>query len=144
MQVLLDDPEADHRVTRRLDALVGQDLSADPQLQLIVDAHAMRRYYERPEQPQQVPRQEPDPDAPPTPRPDRPEHDFHARVGSFGATPALLRRLGLAIDVVLDGVDAAGARAALAGATWVSITVTSPGRRPRGAATAADGCRRRR
>ena len=126
VQVLLDDPEADHRVTRRLDALVGQDLSADPQLQLIVDAHAMRRYYERPEQPQQVPRQEPDPDAPPTPRPDRPEHDFHARVGSFGATPALLRRLGLAIDVVLDGVDAAGARAALAGANWVSVTVTSP------------------
>ncbi len=126
VQVLLDDPEADHRVTRRLDALVGQDLSADPQLQLIVDAHAMRRYYERPEQPQQVARQEPNPDAPPTPRPDRPEHDFHARVGSFGATPALLRRLGLAIDVVLDGVDAAGARAALAGANWVSITVTSP------------------
>ena len=126
VQVLLDDPEADHRVTRRLDALVGQDLSADPQLQLIVDAHAMRRYYERPEQPQQVARQEPNPDAPPTPRPDRPEHDFHARVGSFGATPALLRRLGLAIDVVLDGVDAAGARAALAGANWVSVTVTSP------------------
>ena len=99
---------------------------------LIVDAHAMRRYYERPEQPQQAARQEPDPDAPPTPRPDRPEHDFHARVGSFGSTPALLRRLGLAVDVVLDGLDAAGARAALAGATWVSVTVTSPRRRPRG------------
>ncbi len=126
VQVLLDDPEADLRVTRQLDGLVGQDLSADPQLQMIVDAHAMRRYYERPEQPQQEPRREPDPDAPPTPRPDRPEHDFHARVASFGATPALLRRLGLAVDVVLDGVDAAGARAALAGATWVSVTLTSP------------------
>ena len=93
---------------------------------MIVDAHAMRRYYERPEQPQQQPRREPDPTAPPTPRPDRPEHDFHARVASFGSTPALLRRLGLAVDVVLDGVDAAGARAALAGATWVSVTITSP------------------
>lgn len=126
LEVLLDDPEADLRVTKRLDRLVGQDLSANPQLQLMVDAHAMRRYYERPEQPQQEPRTEPDPDAPPTPRPDRPEHDFHAKAASFGSTPALLRRLGLAIDVVLDGVDAAGARAALAGATWVSVAISSP------------------
>ena len=126
MQVLLDDPEADTRVTRQLDALAGQDLSANPQLQMMADAHAMRRYYERPEQPQQAPRTEPDPNAPPTPRPDRPEHDFHAKVGSFGSTPALLRRLGLAVDVVLDGLDAAAARAALAGATWVSVTLTSP------------------
>ena len=126
VQVLLDDPEADTRVTRQLDALAGQDLSGDPQLQLIADAHAMRRYYERPEQPQQTPRTEPDPAAPPTPRPDRPEHDFHAKVGSFGSTPALLRRLGLAVDVVLDGVDATRARAALARATWVSVTLTSP------------------
>lgn len=126
VQVLLDDPDADRRVTRQLDGLIGQDLSGNPQLQLIVDAHAMRRYYERPEQPQDEPRTEPDPDAPPPPRPDRPEHDFHARVASFGATPVLLRRLGLAVDVVMDGVDAAGARAALAGATWVSVAVTSP------------------
>ena len=104
----------------------------------------MRRYYERPEQPQQTPRTEPDPNAPPTPRPDRPEHDFHARVGSFGSTPALLRRLGLAVDVVLDGVDAGAARAALAGATWVSVTLTSPRRRPGGAPAPAHGGRRRR
>lgn len=126
VQVLLDDPEADLRVTRNLDRLVGQDLSANPRLQLMVDAHAMRRYYERPEQPQQEPRTEPDPDAPPTPRPDRPRHDFHAKAASLGSTPALLRRLGLAIDVVIDGVDAAGARAALAGAAWVSVAVSSP------------------
>jgi hypothetical protein len=125
VQVLLDDPEADLRVTRQLDGLVGQDLSADPQLQMMVDAHAMRRYYERPEQPQQEPRTEPDPNAPPTPRPDRPEHDFHARVAAFGATPSLLRRLGLAVDVVFDGVHPAGARSALTGATWVSVTITS-------------------
>jgi hypothetical protein len=143
VQVLLDDPDADLRVTSRLDALVGTDV-ADPQLRMMVDAHAMRRYYERPEQPQQEPRREPDPDAPPTPRPDRPEHDFHARVGSFGSTPALLRELGLAIDVVLDGMDAAGARAALAGATWVSVTMTSPADdlevlAPRRTAVAVDG-----
>ncbi len=43
----------------------------------------------------------------------------------IGATPALLRTLGLAVDVVLDGLDAPAARAALAGATWVSVSVTS-------------------
>ena len=126
VQVLLDDPEADTRVTKQLDAVAGQDLSSNPQLQMMADAHAMRRYYERPEQPQQASRKEPDPNAPPTPRPNRPKHDFHAKVGSFGATPALLRRLGLAVDVVLDGLDAGAARAALKGAGWVSVTLTSP------------------
>ena len=126
VQVLLDDPEADTRVTRQLDALAGQDLSANPPLRLLADAHAMRRYYERPEQPQQTPRREPDPNAQPSPRPDRPDHDFHAKVASFGSTPALLRHLGLAIDVVLDGLDAPGAQAALAGATWVSVSLASP------------------
>ena len=125
VQILLDDPDADLRVTRQLDGLVGQDLSQDPQLQLIVDAHAMRRYYERPEQPQQKPRPEPDPNAAPPPRPDPPDHDFHAKVASYGATPVLLRTLGLAVDVVLDGLDPAAARAALTGATWVSVSVTS-------------------
>jgi len=123
VQVLLEDREADLRVTRQLDGLVGQDLSADPQLRMVVDAHAVRRYYERPQQPRPDPQREPDPDAPPSPRPERPAPDFHARVASFGSTPVLLRRLGLAVDVVLDGVDAAGARAALAGATWVSVGV---------------------
>ncbi|WP_314194571.1 hypothetical protein [uncultured Arthrobacter sp.] len=125
VQTLLDDPEADLRVTRQLDELVGQDLAHDPQLRMIVDAHSMRRYYERPEQPQQAPRPLPDPSAPPTPRPAIPEHDFHAKVASFGSTPALLRRLGFAVDVVLDGIDAAAARTALTGATWVSVTITS-------------------
>lgn len=125
VQTLLDDPDADLRVTRQLDELSGQDLAYDPQLRMIVDAHAMRRYYERPEQPQQAPRPLPDPDAPPTPRPVIPERDFHTTVASFGSTPALLRRLGLAVDVVLDGIDAAAARTALSGATWVSVTVAS-------------------
>ncbi|HSK32984.1 MAG TPA: hypothetical protein VK903_05830, partial [Propionicimonas sp.] len=126
IQLLLDDPDADDRVTTRLDGLVGQNLAGNPGLQLIVDAHAMRRYYERPEQPQQAPRTEPDPDATPPPRPDRPAHDFHAKVGSFGSTPALLRSLGLAVDVVLDGLTPAAARRVLAGATWVSVGITSP------------------
>lgn len=125
IDVLVSDPEADKRVTRQLDALVGQDIP-DPQLRMIVDAHAMRRYYERPEQPQQEPRTVPDPNAPPTPRPEVPVQDFHARVASFGATPVLLRRLGLAVDVVVGGMDAAAARKILAKATWVSVTLESP------------------
>ena len=125
IEVLLSDPEADLRVTRSLDNLVGQGVD-DPQLRLMADAHAMRRYYERPEQPQQEPRTQPDPDAPPTPRPEVPTPDFHARAASFGSTPVLLRLLGLAVDVVLEGMDAAGARAALAGAKWVSVALESP------------------
>ncbi|BAK38180.1 hypothetical protein MLP_51660 [Microlunatus phosphovorus NM-1] len=125
IQQLLDDRDADARLTRQLDRLVGGGPLRDPTLQLIADAHAMRRYYERPEHPQPDPPPDFDPDASPPPRPDRPEHDVHAKLASFGATPALLRRLGLALDVVIDGMDAAEARAALAGATWVSVTITS-------------------
>ncbi len=123
IEVLLGDPDGDTRLTQRLDTLVGTDLSADPQLQLLADAHAMRRYYERPEQPQQAPRREPDPQAPPTPRLAVPDRDFHARVGGFGSTPALLRRLGLAVDVVVDDPNPS---ALLSGATWVSVSITLP------------------
>ncbi|MDQ2783312.1 MAG: hypothetical protein M3Y26_12385 [Actinomycetota bacterium] len=123
IEVLLDDPDGDTRLTERLDKLVGTDLSADPQLQLLADAHAMRRYYERPEQPQQPPRREPDPQAPPPPRLAVPDRDFHARVGGFGSTPTLLRRLGLAVDVVVDDPNPP---ALLAGASWVSVTITPP------------------
>jgi len=54
IQVLLEDPDADNRLTKRLDGLVGKNLAGNPNLQLMVDAHAMRRYYERPEQPHPV------------------------------------------------------------------------------------------
>jgi hypothetical protein len=126
VQVLLDDPDADRRATQQLDALIapGAAAPADARLRLLADAHAVRRYYERPEVPAPEPQAEPTPGAAPTPRPDPPEHDVHARIAGFGATPALLRPLGLAVDVLLDGVDAAGARAALAGAAWVAVTVT--------------------
>ncbi len=102
----------------------GRTWPRDPQLQLIVDAHAMRRYYERPEQPQQEPRTEPDPDAPPDaaagpararlPRPRRLVR-LHARpaapAGPRGGRRA--RRTGRR-----DDGDASAARALLDGATW--------------------------
>jgi hypothetical protein len=125
VQVLLDDPDADRRLTQRLDRLVGRATPDSPHLQLLADAHATRRYYERPELPADPPRAEPDPDAAPPPRPARPEQDFHTRAASFGSTPALLRRLGLAVDLVLADLDAEQARAALAGAEWISIQIAS-------------------
>ena len=144
-QVLLDDPEADLRVTRQLDGLVGQDLSGEP---AAADDRRRPRDAPRttsgPEQPQQAatPGAGPERAADAAARPAGAR--LPRRVASFGSTPALLRRLGLAVDVVLDGVDAAGARAALAGATWVSVTITSPAADLRGAAAAADVGRGRR
>lgn len=111
---ILHDPDADRRVSERLDALIGQDLSDQPYLRLLVDAHAMRRYYEPPAGNHPAPQ-----------RPDPPEPDFHSRVASFGAVPALLRRLGLVADVVIDAMTPTAARGALRDALWVSIAVDS-------------------
>ena len=84
------------------------------------DAHATRRYYDRPEE--QTPyKPSPTPGAS-TPRPDVPTPDFHARVASFGSTPVLLERLGLVVDLVLTDP---GQRAALANATWVAVRFTA-------------------
>ena len=80
----------------------------------MADAHATRRYYERPEEQTEY-RASPDPGAA-TPRPTPTVPDVHARVASMGSTPALLRRLGLAVDLRLADAD----RATLAGATWVA------------------------
>ena len=120
VEILLDDPEADARLTARLDQLVADD-PADPQLRILADAHATRRYYERPDEPQQDAQQLPDDPSPVKPRPPEPKPDFHERVAGFGAMPALLRPLGIALDVKIDDPDPA---ALLAGATWVTLTLT--------------------
>ena len=87
---ILGDLDADRRVSAALDGLLGKDLTGQPELRLLADAHAMGRYYE------------PGPGASAAgPRPEPPQHDFHARVASFGSTPALLRALGLVVDVTL-------------------------------------------
>jgi hypothetical protein len=122
IEILLDDPDADTRLTEQLDQLVAAD-PADPQLRILADAHATRRYYERPDEPQQDPKRLPPENPPAKPRPPVPQHDFHQRVAGFGAMPALLRALGLAIDLIIDDPDPA---ALLAGATWVSISLTAP------------------
>ena len=110
---ILHDLDADRRISAQLDRLVGRDLSGQPELRLLVDAHAMRRYYEQRG------------DRPAPPRPEAPKPDFHSRIASFGSVPALLRRLGLVVDVVVDGMTPAEARAALAGAASVAVAVRS-------------------
>ncbi len=115
LEVLLRDTDLDARVTSLLDGLAASDQSADPVAGTMADAHATRRYYERPEeQTEYRPRPEP---GVTTPRPTTTVPDFHARVASMGSTPALLRRLGLAVDLRLADAD----RALLAGATWVAV-----------------------
>ena len=121
IEALLDDTEGDARVTAWLDSLLGTDLSGDPELRLLVDAHAARRFYQRPEA--QTPYAErPTPGAT-TPRPEPPVPDFHARVAGFGSTPTLLRRLGLAVDLRIP--DAA-VLAGLDGAAWVAVRFVPP------------------
>ncbi|HEU4998499.1 MAG TPA: hypothetical protein VFT68_06095 [Lapillicoccus sp.] len=120
IEVLLDDEGLDDRVTRILDAELGRDHSGDPVTGLMADAHATRRYYDRPEE--QTPYRPSPTEGATTPRPDVPTPDFHARVASFGATPVLLQRLGLAVDLLLADP---GQRSALANATWVAVRFTA-------------------
>lgn len=115
LEVLLGDERLDDRITTMLDEELGKDHTGDPETALLADAHAARRYYDRPEEQTEY-RPEPTPGAT-TPRPDRPKPDFHARAASFGSTPALLRRLGLAVDLLLAPDQAA----LLANATWVAV-----------------------
>lgn len=121
IEALLDDTEGDEAVTAWLDSLIGQDLTGDPELRLLVDAHATRRFYQRPEAASTYAAR-PTPGAT-TPRPTTPVPDFHARAAGFGSTPALLRRLGLAVDLlvpddaVLAGLDAAA---------WLAVRFVPP------------------
>lgn len=115
LEVLFDDEGADERTTAMLDAQLGQDLSGDPAARALVDAHAARRYYDRPEE--QVPYQESPTPGAATPRPANDQPDFHQRAASLGDTPALLRAVGLVVDLAL----APGDRAQLANATWVAV-----------------------
>ncbi len=74
----------------------GQDLLE----RMLIELHRVRRFYERPESQGQY-RGRPDPDAVAAPlEPHEPE--FHERVTMCGDHPALLRRLGLVVDVTAD------------------------------------------
>lgn len=75
----------------------------DPMERMMLELHRVRRFYERPES--QLPYKErPDPGAK-SPRPPRPTPDFHERCSLVGDHPALLRKLGLVIDLIATEPD---------------------------------------
>lgn len=123
--------EDEPRLTEWLDHLLDGDSRPDGMLGVLTDVHAARRYYQRPEdevgyEPHPIPGAS-------TPRPANDQPDFHQLAGSAGGTPALLRRLGLAVDLLVPEQ----ARAALASATWVSVRF-EPGEEEAGAITTGE------
>jgi len=117
VEVLIRDTDGERRTTEWLDATIGSDQQDSPAVMALRRAHETRRFYQR-EEPAYADR--PDEGTAP-PRPEVPEQDFHARAGSLGSTPALLRTLGLVVDV---RVDDPRQRALLARAKWVSARFT--------------------
>lgn len=69
---------------------------------VLASLHEVRRYYDRPESKTDY---KAEPDAPP-PDPLKPkEPEFHERIATVGDHPALLRTLGLVIDLVVEDVN---------------------------------------
>lgn len=86
----------------------------------LVDAHAARRYYQRPEDAfDYTPAPEPGVKPPDGPTPPAPE--FHQRIGRLGDVSPLLRSLGLVLDLQVEDVGE------LAGLAAISAEVRVPG-----------------
>jgi hypothetical protein len=101
--------EDDAATTKLLDAGGGDALGPlGPILQIL---HPVRRFYERREL-ARPPQPRPTPGAAPVPLP-TPKPDFHERVAHLADQPALLRRLGLVIDLKVDDLAALAAAAQL-------------------------------
>lgn len=99
----------DERITTGLDELTAGGTLApsveQPLLQLMVDLHLARRYYERPEE-QRPYHERPDPDADTPAPPPRPDPDFHQRCTLLTDTPGVLRSLGLVLDLKVEDLGA--------------------------------------
>ncbi|GAB2599263.1 hypothetical protein [Pseudactinotalea suaedae] len=118
--------EDERRLTDWLDDYVARGDRPTGMLGTMVDLHAARRYYQRPEAQVEY---EPRPiEGATTPPVENPEPDFHQLAAGAGSTPALLRALGLAVDLTV----VAEHLPALATATWVSVTFV-PGAQDEGA-----------
>lgn len=129
--------ELEGPVTRALDALltggsastpgtsssiVGRlvtPASDDPVMAMLVDVHAARRYYQRPEE--ELAYRERPLDGAVRPGPARPTPDFHQRAAAIADTPAVLRRLGLVVDLRVDDP------AVLVAQNWLQAEVTVEG-----------------
>lgn len=119
----------DERWTRALDTAIGEGsdrigprrpaagttAAADGMLGVLTALHEVRRYYDRPEsaRPYQAVPDSPPPD-PLTPK----TPEFHERVAMIGDHAALLRALGLVIDLVVTDPSR------LRKARWLSATLT--------------------
>ena len=109
-------PPDEERLTRVLDDLMATSAPVgDPILSTLLDLHRVRRFYERPESAQTY-HERPVPNAP-NPRPKSLEPDFHQRVALLGDHYALLRELGLVIDVQVAELDR------LAQARWLTARI---------------------
>jgi hypothetical protein len=104
------------RITRTLDSAIGEpgesgeveiplsqleatiDAQENPLMRLALQLHRARRFYERPESKLEY-RERPVEGAT-TPRPPRPEPDFHERCALVADHPSLQRQLGLVVDLV--------------------------------------------
>ncbi|CAN5916265.1 hypothetical protein BH23ACT10_BH23ACT10_08340 [soil metagenome] len=83
-----------------------------------LELHRGRRFYERPESAVADPQPRPTDGATREPLPP-PEPDFHDRVSLLGDHPAVLRRLGLVVDLRVHDRDA------LAASRWITAQVTT-------------------
>ncbi len=81
---------------------------------MAVELHRARRFYERPES-EQAYQERPTEQAKPLPEP---EPEFHERCVACGDHPALLRKLGLVVDLVVHDL------ARLAAAEWLEGSIT--------------------
>ncbi|MFI6870557.1 hypothetical protein [Nocardia sp. NPDC050406] len=110
----------DAAMTSTLDeAVAASTLPEDPTALMLRDAHATAKYYNRPEAQQPAPHPEQPEDGKQEPRPPRQHPDFHQLAGSCGSTPALARRLGFIVDLVVEDLEALKAATKI----WCDITV---------------------
>lgn len=84
----------------------------------LIELHRGRRFYERPESAVADPQPRPTDGATRDPLP-TPEPDFHERVSLLGDHPAVLRRLGLVVDLRVHDLEA------LAASRWLTAQVSA-------------------
>lgn len=123
IELLHSRPDIDSQVDTYLDGYANGTRPADgPTEKMLRDAHITHNYYWRPEE-QPPPPAAPAAAADAAPADAPPDPDFHERVSAAASVAALLRTLGLVVDVTVD----AAALATLRNATRIWCEVTAGG-----------------
>ncbi len=121
-------------ITRMLDARIGEsgqsialpelegmvESQENPLMRFALQMHRARRFYERPESKRKYHERPPDPAPKPAKLP-KPKPDFHERCSLVGDHPALQRRLGLVVDLVVDDPNR------LSQSQWLSARIVPQG-----------------